>query len=117
MKTTFFLFLFIILSNTIYTQVNVAYSGTIFVDGSIISSSDSSAFSSISATGRGIRTVFDRRTSNWNSINAILFKIVWNDGLTSEVQVNPEFGDSAAQIEAKNIVLLLEGFQHVCAKM
>lgn len=83
------------------------YSGTIFIDGGIITSSDSSSFKSITALGRGVRKVWDRRTSGWTSINAYLYKIEWNDGLTTEAQVNPEFDEVSAQFEAEKYGIIV----------
>ncbi|MEA1887268.1 MAG: T9SS type A sorting domain-containing protein [Bacteroidota bacterium] len=82
------------------------YSGTIFIDPDIITSEDSSAFESINYTGRGIRTVYDRRTG-WIDMNAYLFDVTWNDGLTTEAQVNPEFGtvEAASTIAEKYAVI------------
>ncbi len=77
------------------------YSGTIFIESDIVNGSDPSTFVSSTYTGQGNRTVFDRRVNAWITINAYLFNIVWDDGLTSEAQVNPEFGFSAAAVEAE----------------
>ena len=78
------------------------YLGTIFIDEDIITSSDPSIIQSTTYTGRGTRTVFDRRIANFVTINAYLFDVIWNDGLTSEAQVNPEFGSvAAATVEAE----------------
>ncbi len=77
------------------------YSGTIFIESDIVNSSDPSTFVSSTYTGQGNRTVFDRRVNAWITINAYLFNVVWSDGLTSEAQVNPEFGFSAAAVEAE----------------
>ncbi len=77
------------------------YGGTIFIDPDIITLEDSSAYESVRSTGRGTRTVYDRR-SGWVNINAYLFEVVWNDGLSTEALVNPEFGSvSAAREEAE----------------
>ncbi len=82
------------------------YSGTIFFDPDIITSSDSSSFSSISYAGQGMRTMYDRR-SGWVTINAFLFDVNWNDGLSCEAQVNPEFGSvNAAATEAEKYARL-----------
>ncbi len=78
------------------------YSGTIFFDPDIITSSDPTVFQNSTYTGRGVRTVFDRRTARFESINAYLFTIVWSDGLRTEAQINPEFGSvTAATVEAE----------------
>ncbi len=77
------------------------YHGTIFIDPDIITMEDSSAFESVRSTGRETRMVYDRR-SGWVNINAYLFEVVWNDGLSTEALVNPEFGSvSAARVEAE----------------
>ena len=84
------------------------YSGTIFIDPDIITSSDPTTIQSTTYTGQGMRTVFDRRTASWVNINAYLFDIIWNDGLTSEAQVNPEFGSvGAATIEAEKYASII----------
>lgn len=106
-KHVFILSLSIFISVCISAQVKTAYSGTIFVDGTIITSADPSAFKSIKANGQGIRRCYDRRTDRSSDINAYLFNVVWSDGLTSEIQVNPEFGDSAAQAEANKYAVII----------
>ena len=83
------------------------YTGTIFMDPDIIIPDDSSAFESISYSGQAERTVYDRR-SGWVTINAFLFSITWNDGLSSEAQVNPEFGTvEAAAGEAEKYAVII----------
>jgi hypothetical protein len=78
------------------------YGGTIFVDPDIITASDSSALVDVTYTGQGSRVVFDRRVNNWITINAFLFAVNWNDGLSSEAVINPEFETVAlAEIEAE----------------
>jgi hypothetical protein len=78
------------------------YSGTIFFDPDIITAADPSAIQSTTYTGRGTRTMFDRRSARFEAINAYLFAIVWNDGLRTEAQINPEFGSIApATVEAE----------------
>jgi len=67
------------------------FGGTIFIDPDIITSDDPTAFSSISYTGRGQRTMFDRRVNSWIENEAFLFHAEFDDGLTTEVQVNSEF--------------------------
>ena len=50
-------------------------------------------FRCLAPAGRGDRTMFDRRVNNWITVNAFLFEATFDDGLSVEVQVNPEFGD------------------------
>ena len=39
--------------------------------------------------------MFDRRVDGWITVVAHLFNASFNDGLSVEIQVNPEFGESA----------------------
>lgn len=78
------------------------FSGTIFLSGDIITSLDSSSFESVTYTGQGSRTMFDRRVNKWITVNAYLFNALFNDGLSAEIQVNPEFSSSdLALVEAE----------------
>jgi len=74
------------------------FGGTIFIDPDIITSSDPTTYESLSAAGQGSRTMFDRRVSGWITVDAYLFNASYDDGLTVEVQVNPEFGGAAAAL-------------------
>ena len=85
-------YLFIVLLIGVgFGQNNPPYSGTIFIDGDIITENDSSTFVSAPYSGQGMRTMFDRRVNNWITVNAYLFDASYNDGLSCEIQVNPEF--------------------------
>ena len=78
------------------------YSGTIWIDPDIITADDPSAFQSLTYTGRGNHVVYDRRVPGWVTINAYLFDVVWDDGIQSQAQINPEFGSvNAATTEAE----------------
>jgi hypothetical protein len=70
--------------------------GTIFLDPDIITAADPTTFQSAPYAGRGMRTMFDRRVNDWITVNAYLFDASFDDGLTAEIQVNPEFGSPAA---------------------
>jgi hypothetical protein len=76
------------------------FSGTIFIDPDIITSADTTTFTGITATGTGSRLMFDRRVNSWVTLNALLFQATYGDGLSIEVQVNPEFSASEAATEA-----------------
>ena len=83
-------------------QSDPPFSGTIFIDPDIITSSDTSTFQGVSYSGRGFRTMYDRRVNRFITLNAYLFDASFDDGLTAEIQVNPEFdSSSAALVEAK----------------
>ncbi len=77
------------------------YGGTIFIDPDIIVPSDPTVFQSATYAGRGQRQVYDRRVERFITINAYLFNIRYSDGLTTEAQINPEFGAQAANAEAQ----------------
>ncbi len=78
------------------------FAGTIFIDPDIITPSDPTTFVGLSPAGQEPRTMFDRRVSGWITVDAFLFDASYDDGLSIEVQVNPEFGDiPAALVQAE----------------
>ncbi len=84
------------------------FSGTIFIDPDIITSSDPTTFESMTYMGQGTRTMYDRRVNAWISVNAYLFDTRFDDGLSTEIQVNPEFGSSdAAMVQAEKYALVI----------
>jgi hypothetical protein len=100
------LFCIITISSLSYAQP--PYSGTIFFDPDIITSSDPSAIQSTTYTGQGIVTMYDRRVNDWVTVKAFLFDVIWDDGITSTAQVNIEFGTIAtATIEAEKYAFLI----------
>jgi hypothetical protein len=83
-------------------NVTPPFSGTIFIDPDIIVSSDPTTFSGVTYVGQGTRTMFDRRVNDWISAEAYLFVATFTDGLSAEVQVNPEFSSvEASEAEAE----------------
>ncbi|MCB0656896.1 MAG: T9SS type A sorting domain-containing protein [Saprospiraceae bacterium] len=91
-----------------FIKAQPPYAGTIFIDPDIVTASDPSALQSTSYTGRGPVTMYDRRIPGWATVNAYLFDVVWNDGLTSVAQVNPEFGTlDLATLEAEKYAYLI----------
>jgi hypothetical protein len=83
------------------TRAEPPFSGTIFIDPDIVTAADPTCFESLTAAGRGMRVMFDRRVNDWVNRNAFLFEARFDDGLRIEVQVNPEFGtEDAARAEA-----------------
>ena len=76
------------------SQLDPPYSGTIFIDEDIITEDDTSTFLSAPYAGQGMRQMFDRRVNDWIYINAFLFNATFDDGISCEIQVNPEFGSS-----------------------
>jgi len=78
------------------------FSGTIFIDPDIITAADPTTYLTMSFAGQGTRLMFDRRIGAFANYNAYLFNAQYSDGLTIEIQVNPEFGSSAsAQAQAQ----------------
>ena len=76
--------------------------GTIFIAPDIITSDDTTSFEGVTSTGQGNRLMFDRRVNNWVNVNAYLFDATFDDGLTAEIQVNPEFGSvESALVQAQ----------------
>lgn len=84
------------------------FSGTIFISPNIITDSDPSAFRDLTYMGQDMRTMFDRRVKDWIVVNAYLFQVSFNDGLSTEIQVNPEFGSSlVALAEAQKYAVVI----------
>ena len=79
---------------------NPPFGGTIFIDPDIITEEDPTTFVSLSYAGTGSRLMYDRR-SGWITSEPFLFPAEYDDGLSIEIQVNPEFGSwENAQIYA-----------------
>ena len=78
------------------------FQGTVFIDPDVITPSDPTSLSEVTYAGRGERTMFDRRPSDWVELNAYLFNARFDDELSSEIQVNPEFGSVLAAEAAAN---------------
>lgn len=76
------------------------YSGTVYVDPGLILSSDPTSFRTLTATGQGMRTIYDRRVSAFVTVNAWLFDAQFGSSKHVEVQVNPEFTQNQAQTHA-----------------
>ena len=84
------------------------FSGTIFIDPDIITPDDPTTFVSLSYQGRGQRTMYDRRVSDWITINPYLFPAVFDDSIFIEIQVNPEFGTADdAKIQAEKFAPII----------
>lgn len=88
------------------------YSGTIFIEPGIITDTDCSTLSGITYTGQGYKWVYDRRVNNWVYVNAYLFDVVWNDSLTSQAVVNPEFTITEATTEANKYAFKIGQLPH-----
>jgi hypothetical protein len=76
------------------------YDGTVYVDPDIITSSDPTSFLALTSMGQGTRTLYDRRVSNWVTLNVWLFDAQFGASKHVEVQVNPEFTQAQAQVHA-----------------
>ena len=75
--------------------VRPPFGGTIFIDPDIITPDDPTTFSGLTYAGQAPRRMFDRRVNDWVVYDAFLYQATFDDGLTAEVQVNPEFVDTA----------------------
>lgn len=102
------LIFFLIVISTNCLKAQAPYNGTIFFDPDIITSEDPSAILSTTYIGQDVVVMFDRRVNDWVTVNAFLFDVVWDDGLTSVAQVNSEFGSVVnATIEAEKYAFLI----------
>ena len=90
------------------------FDGTIFLDPDIIVPTDPTTFQRAPYAGQGMRTMFDRRVNDWVTVNAYLFNASFSDGLTTEIQVNPEFGNvDAAVVEAEKYGRVIGQLPHI----
>lgn len=90
------------------------FGGTIFISPNIITGADPTTFAGAPYAGQGLRTMFDRRVNAFIQVNAYLFNSTFSDGLAAEIQVNPEFGSSAAaQLQANKYGLEIGRLPHV----
>ena len=75
------------------------FQGTVFITPDVLGPSDPTSLQDVAYTGRGERTIFDRRVAAWIPVDAYLFDVRYSGG-TLEFQVNPEFGSvDAARAE------------------
>jgi hypothetical protein len=87
--------------NTPATKTAPPFHGTIFLDPDIITANDPTSFQALADAGRGSRSMFDRRVNKWITVNAYLFTATYDDGLSIEMRVNPEFiNRDLAELEA-----------------
>ena len=84
------------------------FSDAILLDPDLITASDPTVFQTLSAKGQAEREMFDRRPAEFIKLKPFLFDAKYSDGLTVEIQVNPEFGSSAAaQVQAEKYALVI----------
>src|SRR5262245_30837583 len=84
------------------------FSGTIFIDPDIITASDPTTFTNVTYAGQGMRLMYDRRVNKFVTLNAYLFNATFDDGLATEIQVNPEFSTTnAAFVEANKYAIVI----------
>lgn len=101
MKSILFLINFLILITCTINAQTPPYGGTIFLDSSVILTTDPTTTTSITYLKQETRNAFDRRIDAFANFSFYVFKVVYSDGLSSEAQVNTEFGSiSNATIEA-----------------
>lgn len=73
--------------------------GTVYIDPDIITEADPTTFQGFADAGQHQRTVFDRRTGQWGTVNVYVFEARYDGGLLIEALVNPEFGSVSAARE------------------
>ena len=74
------------------------FHGTIFLDPNILTEDDPTTFVGLTAEGQAEHTMFDRRVNDWITAEPYLFRAAYDDGLSIEIQVNPEFGSPEAAL-------------------
>jgi hypothetical protein len=79
------------------------FGGTVFdISTTILTSADPTTHVSTTYAGTGVRFMFDRRTNSFGNFTVHLFNTVFDDGLTTEIDVNiDDFAtQAAAQVQA-----------------
>lgn len=79
-----------------FANATPPYSGTIFIQPPVITAAGPNAIRSVSYIGRGMRRMYDRRCHCFADDDAYLFHAAYADGLSIEVEVDPEYGSVAA---------------------
>ena len=74
---------------------------TTFIDPDVLTETDVTSLDALVPNGQGMRTMFDRRVDGNVTVDAYLFDASFDDGLSLEIQVNPELGDSLANALAE----------------
>ena len=67
------------------------FHGTIFINPDIITSNDPSTFIDLYYNGQALRTMYDRRVSDWIDLEPYLFPANYDDSLMIEIQVQHQF--------------------------
>lgn len=77
-----------------------ALGSTSFIDPDILTDADQSTLTGLVAGGQAERTMYDGRVGGSVTVDAHVFEASFDDGLTAEVQVNPEFATADAALVA-----------------
>lgn len=77
------------------------FSGTVFIHPDMLTDSDPSSFVSLTYVGVAARTMFDRRTETFDSVDAHVFDARFGATVSVEIQVNPEFTAEQAETHAR----------------
>lgn len=75
---------------------------TTFIDPDIITADDPTSLAGVDEAGIGERVMFDRREDAFVAYEAHLFDATFDDGLSAEIQVNPEFDATDALAAAEH---------------
>jgi hypothetical protein len=82
-------------------EITPPFGGTIFLDPDILTNADPTTFTRLAYVGQARRTMFDRRVNDWISVTPFIFNANYVDGLSIEIQINPEFKNVAdAEVQA-----------------
>jgi hypothetical protein len=81
------------------------YHGTAWYTTELYNDTSPTAFTSLTHKGCELRTMFDRRSESFDEVTPHLFDCLLGSSKTIEVQVNPEFTQVEAEVEARCFVL------------
>lgn len=87
--------------DNVQAPVTPPFAGTAYIEPNAMQAIDPSSFVDLTYTGRGVRTMYDRRTASYNQVNALLFDARFGISKHVEIQVNPEFTQAVAEQHAR----------------
>lgn len=106
-----------IVPDTFLAEKIPPFKGTIFIDSDILTSDDPTSFIDIVYVGKEQRKMYDRRVEGWIDCTAFLFNAIFEDSLSAEIQINPEFKDyKHALFQAKKYSIIIGRLPHQLRK-
>ena len=95
----------LLLASVVHSQE--PYHGTVWINSNVITKADPTTFLGLSGAGHHHREVYDARIGHWSIIDTYVFEARYDDGVSVEVLVNPEYDTTAARQVADRYARIL----------